>query len=367
MKTMNIGFTGLDRLYNAYSWRLTRRAKAVWKTGKVVIGRHVATSEVAQFENNIAKYTKREYGVAVGSGTDALYFALKTKGIGPGKNVLCPAISFIATAEAIKRTGANVEFIDVDDNGQIGTLTPINKVDAVVYVNLFGNLANYDQLKRFCEERKVPLIEDAAQSLGSFYKKIPSGKLGDISILSFAPTKPLPSFGSGGMVLCDTLEEANEIRAYRYHGTGPVRVSHGYLSLLSEDRAIMLNFLLSKYKRLLKKRARVRKWYDKNLENTYIQTISSAKNTISNNHKLVIKVTNRDELQIFLANKGIETQIHYKKPMSEMHFFKKDPLANGYLRAEGFCKQVISLPIYPHLTKEEVEYICKCIEEYYGL
>ena len=106
MKTMNIGFTGLDRLYNAYSWRLTRRAKAVWKTGKVVIGRHVATSEVAQFENNIAKYTKREYGVAVGSGTDALYFALKTKGIGPGKNVLCPAISFIATAEAIKRTGA---------------------------------------------------------------------------------------------------------------------------------------------------------------------------------------------------------------------------------------------------------------------
>ena len=70
---------------------------------------------------------------------------------------------------------------------------------------------------------------------------------------------------------------------------------------------------------------------------------------------------------MFLANKGIETQIHYKKPMSEMHFFKKDPLVNGYMIAEGFCKQVISLPIYPHLTKEEVEYICKCIEEYYGL
>ena len=110
---MNIKFTGLDRLYDSFSWRITRRAKAVWKSGNMVIGRHAPTSEVAQFEISIAKYTKREYAVAVGSGTDALYFALKTKGIGPGKNVLCPAVSFMATAEAIKRTGANIEFIDI--------------------------------------------------------------------------------------------------------------------------------------------------------------------------------------------------------------------------------------------------------------
>ena len=109
---MKIEFIGLDRLYDDFSWRITRRAKAVWKSGNMVIGRHVPTSEVAQLETSIAKYTKREYAVAVGSGTDALYFALKTKGIGPGKTVLCPAISFMATAEAVKRTGANIEFID---------------------------------------------------------------------------------------------------------------------------------------------------------------------------------------------------------------------------------------------------------------
>ena len=364
---MKIEFIGLDRLYDDFSWRITRRAKAVWKSGNMVIGRHVPTSEVAQLETSIAKYTKREYAVAVGSGTDALYFALKTKGIGPCKTVLCPAISFMATAEAVKRTGANIEFIDIDENGQIGLLTPTNKVDAVVYVNLFGNLANYDELKKFCEERKIPLIEDAAQSLGSFYKKIPSGKLGDISALSFAPTKPLPAFGNGGMVLCDTLEEANEVRAYRYHGTGPIRVSHGYNSVLAEDHAAILNFLFSKYKKLLKKRAKVRQWYEEEFINSHIHSIKTPEKTVSNNHKLVIKVQNRDELQIFLANKGIETKIHYKKPIPDLHFFKKDPYINGYLKAEGFCKQVISLPIYPHLTKEEVKYICKCIEEYYAI
>lgn len=364
---MNIKFIGTDRLYDNFSWRITRRAKAVWKTGNMIIGRHTTTSEVAQLETNIAKYTKREYAVAVGSGTDALYFALKTKGIGPGKNVLCPAISFMATAEAIKRTGANIEFIDVDENGQIGQLTPINKVDAVVYVNLFGNLAKYDQLKKFCEERKIPLIEDAAQSFGSFYKKIPSGKLGDISVLSFAPSKPLPAFGNGGMVLCDTLEEAQAIRAYRYHGVGPVRISHGYNSILSEDHAAILNFLFSKYKGLLKKRAKVRKWYEELFDKMHINSIKTLEKTVSNNHKLVLKLQNRDELQIFLANKGIETQVHYKKPMSELYFFKKVPLVNGYWKAEKFCKEVISLPIYPFLKEEEVEYICKCIREFYGV
>jgi len=364
---MNIKFTGLDRLYDSFSWRITRRAKAVWKSGNMIIGRHVLTSEVAQLETSIAKYTKREYAVAVGSGTDALYFALKTKGIGPGKNVLCPAVSFMATAEAIKRTGASIEFIDIDENGQIGQLTPINKVDAVVYVNLFGNLANYDRLKTFCEERKIPLIEDAAQSLGSFYKKIPSGKLGDISVLSFAPSKPLPAFGNGGMVVCDTLEEAQAIRAYRYHGAGPIRISQGYNSVLSEDHAAILNFLFSKYKGLLKKRAKIRRWYEEEFDKMHINSVKTPEKTVSNNHKLVLKLQNRDELQIFLANKGIETQVHYKKPMPELYFFKKDPLVNGYWKAEAFCKEVISLPIYPYLKEEEVKYICKCIQEFYGV
>ena len=96
--------------------------------------------------------------------------------------------------------------------------------NAVVYVNLFGNLADYDRLKNYCDRHRIPLIEDAAQSLGSFFKKIPSGKLGDISSLSFAPSKPLPAFGNGGMVLTDSENERDLIRGLRYHAQGTINI-----------------------------------------------------------------------------------------------------------------------------------------------
>ena len=109
-----IKFNGIDRIYDSYSWRITRRAKEVWKSGNVVSTKHTEDSYLDQFEKSVANYTKRKFGIAVGSGTDALYFALRAKGIGPGKTVLCPAISYLATAEAIKRTGAMIQFVDID-------------------------------------------------------------------------------------------------------------------------------------------------------------------------------------------------------------------------------------------------------------
>ena len=117
-----IKFNGIDRIYEEYSWRITRKAKEVWKSGIVVSTRHTEDSYLDQFEKSVAKYTKRKYGIAVGSGTDALYFALRAKGIGPGKTVLCPAISYLASAEAIKRTGALIQFVDVDENGLMGDI-----------------------------------------------------------------------------------------------------------------------------------------------------------------------------------------------------------------------------------------------------
>ena len=114
----------------------------------------------------------------------------------------------------------------------------------IFWINLFGNIADYDRLRQYCDRHKIPLIEDAAQSLGSFYKKIPSGKLGDISSLSFAPSKPLPCFGNGGMVLTDDEGERDLIRSLRYHATGTGKLEHGYNSCLSNDHASILNFFI---------------------------------------------------------------------------------------------------------------------------
>jgi len=359
-----IKFNGVDRIYDAYSWRITRRAKEVWKSGNVVSTKHSAESYLDKFEKSIAKYTKRKFGIAVGSGTDALYFALRAKGIGPGSTVLCPAISYMATAESIKRTGATIQFVDVDKKGLISNLPVVGLPSALVYVNLFGNIADYDRLRQYCDRHKIPLIEDAAQSLGSFYKKIPSGKLGDISSLSFAPSKPLPCFGNGGMVLTDDEGERDLIRSLRYHATGTGKLEHGYNSCLSNDHASILNFLLSKYNGFLNKTKKVRKWYEDKLLDLGISTIQTSLGTTSNNHKLVIKVDDRDNLKAFLETKQIQTQIHYGLPMSKIKMFDtKQEMPN----AERFCQDVLSLPIHPFLKKQEVMYVCKCIGEYYGI
>ena len=359
-----IKFGGVDRIYDAYSWRITRRAKEVWKSGSVVSSRHNEGSFLDKFEKSVAKFTKRKYAVAVGSGTDALYFALRAKGIGSGSTVLCPAVSYLATAEAIKRTGATITFIDVDRKGLIGKLPTTILPDALVYVNLFGNLADYDRLRQYCDRHKIPLIEDAAQSLGSTYNKIPSGKLGDISSLSFAPSKPLPCFGNGGMVLTDDSKEADMVRGLRYHATGTGKLQYGYNSCLSNDHANILNFLLSKYKSLLSNSKKVRQWYTKKLDDMGISTIESGLGTTSNNHKLVIRAQDRDGLKAFLEGKGIQTQVHYPQPMSKMKMFDTGQTMPN---AENFCQDVLSLPIHPYLKKSEVLYICKCIGEYYGI
>ena len=359
-----IKFNGLDRIYNEYSWRITRRAKQVWKTGNVVGNRHVEGSYVDQFETAVAKYTKRKYAIAVGSGTDALYFALRSKGIGPESTVLCPAISYLATAEAIKRTGATIHFVDVDNKGLISKLPDVVLPNAVVYVNLFGNLAEYSALKEYCVKRRIPLIEDAAQSFGSYYNNVPSGKLGDVSTLSFAPSKPLPAFGNGGMVLTDSDSDRDLIRSLRYHGQGTAKLNHGYNSCMSHEHANILNFLMSKYKGLLSKTKKVRKWYEEKLLDLGINSIQTGTGTISNNHKLVIKTHDRDGLKKFLEQKGIQTQVHYQQPMSKMKMFDT---GQEMPNAEKFCSDVLSLPIHPFLKKQEVLYVCKCIGEYYGI
>ena len=359
-----IRFNGIDRLYDAYSWRLTRRAKRVWRSGVVLTGKDNINSERFQLEQNIAKYTKRKYALAVQSGTDALYLALRAHRIGPGKKIMCPAYSFLATATAIKRTRADIIFIDVDEQGQIGTLELKQKPDAVVYVNLFGNLADYDRISQYCKVNKIPLIEDAAQSLGASYKKIPSGKLGDTSVLSFSPTKNLPAFGNGGMVLTDDENIAETVKSFRYHGVGKNPVPYGYNSVMSEDHCAQINFLLSKYKKLQNMRQQVRKWYDEELYKLGIQSFKTQQNTVSSNHKLVISVNNRDKLKEFLQQNGVETQVHYKTILPYMEYFNSK---ESFPNATNISIEALTLPLYPHLNKEEVLYVCKIIKDFYGV
>jgi dTDP-4-amino-4,6-dideoxygalactose transaminase len=344
-----ITFNGIDRLYDAYSWRLTRRAKAVWQSGHVLQGKFLE-----QLETEIAKKYKRKYAVGVGSATDGLYFAMKAVGLNKNSTIVCPAFSYVATAGAIKRLGAEIHFVDTDTNGNIGDWQGHGLPDGVLYVNMFGNPADYKRLKKYCDTHHIPLIEDAAQSQGAEYGKVPSGAMGDISVFSFDPMKNMPSFGGGGMVLTDNKEAYDSVVSSRRHGlSGKDR--YGYNSLISEDHANQLLLLLDKFDRLQKMRDKVCNRYRKNMPE--VQILCASPDTKSSNHKFVILSDRRDELKEYLHTKGIQTKIHYTKTLDSQN-------TGQYPQAENICAKALSLPIYPHLKMSEVDYICDRIKEF---
>ena len=352
MSGYNLKFNGIDRLYDAYSWRLNRRAKAAWKSGDVLQGKYLK-----QLETEIAEKYKRKYAIGVGSATDGLYFAMKAVGLNKSSTVLCPAFSYVATAGAIKRLGADIHFADTDKQGNIGDWGIMGLPSAVLYVNMFGNLADYTRLREYCDQHRIPLIEDAAQSQGAMYGKTPSGALGDVSVFSFDPMKNMPSFGTGGMVLTDSKDVYDTVVSLRRHGLNG-KSSYGYNSLISEDHANQLLLLLSKFDKLQKMRKKVFERYKKNLEHT--DFIETQENTQSSYHKLVLLSDRRDELKTYLAQNGIETKVHYNKTLDSKNI-------GQYPNAENMCAKALSLPIYPHLEMYEVDYICERIRKFNGV
>ena len=349
MSGYKIKFSGIDRLYHKYSTGLSNRANSVWQSGDVLQGKYLK-----ELETQIAKKYNRKYAVGIGSATDGLYFAMKALGLDKNSNLVCPAFSYVATAGAIKRLGANIHFVDTDKNGNIGDWQGHGLPDGVVYVNMFGNPANYKKLRQYCDKHRIPLIEDAAQSQGAMYGRTPSGALGDVSVFSFDPMKNMPSFGGGGMVLTDSKEVYDNVVSLRRHGISG-KDKYGYNSLISEDHASQLLLLFDKFDRLQKMREKVCDRYKKNLHG--VQILCAGPNTKSSNHKLVILSDRRDELKTYLQAKGIETKIHYTKTLDTQN-------TGQYPNAENICAKALSLPIYPYLEMGEVDYICDRIKEF---
>jgi dTDP-4-amino-4,6-dideoxygalactose transaminase len=353
MSGYKIRFNGLDRLYDHYKIEFNEAAQKSWQLGSAILGK-----ETEKLESNIAKKYSRQYAVAVGSATDGLYFALRAAGIGKEHKVFCPVLSYVATAGAIRRTGSKIKFIDTDNNGNIGSFFHEKTPDAVVYVNLYGNTADYDRIQAYCQKNQIVLIEDAAQSQGACYKNSPSGTLGDVSVFSFDPMKNMPSFGSGGMVLTDNKDICERVISLRRHAVKSTEFDYGYNSVISEDHAAQLNVLLDHYDELQRDRERVSQRYHSNLSNKTF--IKGDENNQSSYHKQVMLTDNRDQLKEYLKQQDIETKIHYSQILDTVN-------PGLYPVAENICRQAISLPIYPFLQNEEIDYICEKIKDFYGI
>ena len=364
-----IPFYGIDRMYEENSSEISEIINRVYRSGQLLMG-----PEVEDFETEISQRCKRKYAIAVGSCTDALYFSLKAAGINNGDEVLVSGFSYIASATPILRAEAVPVFVDINpDDFQMNLNDLENKITsrtkAIICVHLFGQMVNPEKLTQIADSHGLILIEDAAQSLGSEYAGFISGSLGTSSCLSFDPTKIIGAFGNGGAVLCDDELTRDHIKKLRSHGKNKDCEFEvlGYNSKMASAQAALLSFQLTKVDEWIDRRNIISSQYQNELkgidELSLPGTISGSSHTF---HKYVIKTKHRDDLRKYLKEQGVETQVHYDKPIYEHALFGASVFkASNIQHITCASNQVLSLPIYPELRALEVQQICEAIRDFY--
>lgn len=368
-----IPFYGINRQYLNIKDELLHEIDRVYSSGQVLDGEYTY-----KFEHRMATRCDRKYAVAVNSGTQALIFAQQALlSRNRTSKILIPTISFVATLNSVLIANNVPVFCDVDADGQLD----VNKFDsalgpslisAIMYVNLFGNVVDNDKLiliSKFFNDQ-IPLIEDAAQSFGAYFKGRPSGSLGDISILSFDPTKNLNNYGSGGMVLTDRPEIYEFLTDIRDNGKTSAHENPGTNSKMSESDCAQMLVKLKYFDFWQQRRTKIANYYNQEFSNLLqfgLCLPSVADNVVHAWHKYVIRTGSRRGLANYLSNVGIETKFHYTTPLYEVGAgwpfvnYAKDL----YMEASSFCKECISLPLYPELTDSEVQQIVDSVKKYY--
>lgn len=364
MATEIIPFFGVKRQYESIRKEILDASDQVYSSGRVLDGYYTE-----EFERQIAARCQRRYAVSVGSGTQALIFAQRLL-FPESSNIIIPTISFIATLNSVLMAGNTPIFCDVDDQALLNLESMDYALDAagaagVMYVNIFGNVIDYDRFETIVKffNRDIRIIEDAAQSFGAKYKNIPSGAMGDVSILSFDPTKNLNNYGSGGMVLVDNLADAKSIKDMRDNGKINDHELPGTNSKMSEADCAQMLVKLRHFDRWQTRRTAIAEYYTQEL-GELVDTPKTTEDGLHSWHKYVIRLSDRTGLQYHLSKSGIETKVHYDRPLYEYEvgYTYINYVAELYREASAFCSECLSLPIYPELSDTEVERIVEEIK-----
>jgi len=312
-------------------------------------------------EDKLKLYTGRKYAVACSNGTDALHFALRSLDIRKGDEVLTTQFSWISTASCISMVGATPVFCEIDLSSYHMTLDSIkrmysDKVKAIVYPHLFGNMSDTKEILEFCKEKNITFIEDAAQSLGTSLNDVKAGSIGDISTLSFNANKVVAGIAGGGAILTDDKDKAEMFRKLRRHGNNEIL---GYNSKMLLMNAEFINFRLNRMKEWQAKRQEIAKQYDEQLSE-YVIVQPTTNGLDHNYHKYVIRLQNkkvRDHLKKVLAAK-----VHYDLPLSENKMYKDiEYRSDKMFISKIVCDTILTLPIHPYMTKQEVNKIINTI------
>ncbi len=329
--------------------------------------------ECEKFEKAFAEYCGAKYCIGVATGLDALYLILKAVGIGVGDEVIVPSNTFIATALAVSFVGATPVFVEPEiENYNIN----VNKIEekitsktkAIMPVHLQGRPADMDAINAIAKKHGLYVFEDTAQAHGALYKGKMVGTLSDASGFSFYPGKNLGCLGDGGCVITNNKEIADKVRAlgnygsdYKYH-----HIYKGTNSRLDEMQSAFLNCKLKNLDKWNEDRRRIAKKYLSGIKNPLIALpVESTSEYTHVYHVFAIRCSKRDELEKYLAEKGIGTVKHYPVPMHLQGAYEDLKIAKGELPiAEEISQTILSIPMYYGMTDEQINYVIDAINNF---
>ncbi len=363
--TPSVPFLDLQAVYREDQPAYDAAYRRVMDSGRWILG-----PELAAFEAEFATACGRRHAIGVGNGLDALALALQVAGVGPGDDVLVPAHTFIATWLAVRACGARPVPVEpvpggfcIDARGLAAARTSATR--AVVPVHLYGAGADPEAVSRWCEAEGLPLVFDAAQAHGARWGGRPLGAFGLQASYSFYPGKNLGAFGDAGAVVTDDEALAESLRRRRNYGS-TARYQHdelGVNSRLDELQAAFLRVRLARLDEHNRRRAAVAAAYLDGLSGLPGLALPAVAPQESPAwHLFVVRTSRRDALQSALAARGIETLVHYPRPV-----YRFPPFAQGApgarTVADGLCDEILSLPMGPHLSAPQVERVVEAVRD----
>jgi len=365
MAEMKVGFYGHVRQYHNLKKEIDAAISEVLESGAYVMG-----PKVKKFEQELAAYCGMKEAVGVNSGTDALWLAFMALGIGPGDEVITTSNTFFATAEAIWIAGATAVFVDIDpktcniDPELIeAAITP--KTKAIVPVHLYGQPAKMREVAAIAKKHNLLIIEDNAQALGARGDDFALGELSDVMCTSFIIQKNLGCFGDGGAVVTNDANVATRIRQLRNHGSLKRSVhSMGYNSRLDELHAAVLSVKLRELDNWNDLRRARAKEYDVGLVGTSLTLPIALPGYRHIYHLYVVETDDRDGLQAYLESRGITALTHYPIAIHQQEGYpwgQSARISGSLAHTERSAARVLSLPMYPEITSEEVAYVVDAI------
>lgn len=364
---MNVPFIDFKEQYHLIKEEVDVGLKKVFEKGDFILG-----EEEKQFEEEFARYCESKYAVGVNSGTDALSLTIAALELNKGDEVILPTFTFIATALCISYTGAKPVFVDIEDKTY--NIDPsklkkaiTKKTKAVIPVHIYGQPANMNEITEVAKKKNITVIEDAAQAHGALYHGKKVGSLGDVACFSFYPTKSLGAFGDGGMIVTsnkDIYEKVLMLRDYGRVGRYEHKIK-GFNSRLDTVQAVVLSAKLKRLDEWNRLRNDIAHCYGELLQNVKgvkMPIIPKDRSHVFQTY--AIRLKNRDKVCEELKKQGVNVLIHYPIPLHLQEAYAELKHNKGdFPVAEKVANEILSLPMFPHMSKEQVEYVVECLKE----